>query len=238
VGLVSRTESRRLVLEGVVIVASILAAFALDRGWEGVRDRQEERETLAALESEFRSARSALEAPERLERRVLHSVESIRDSLARAVERGSATIALPDTALGLLYIPPTTQLVLGTRDGLMTSDRLSVIRSRELRAALAVWGRLLAELNEDERSSRELVFTDLDRVFRARANTHRFRWVANDLLRGRLSDSQASAVSFVRVDEEILGVVATRFAIADHALSEFGPVFDEIDHILMLIAGS
>ena len=159
----------------------------------------------------------------------------VRSSLAEALRSGESSVTLPDTALSLLYIPPTTQVVLGTLDGLVGSAGLGIISDPELRSALAAWGNALGEMNEEEWSSRELVFTDLDRVFRVRANVDPFRWLGKELLEGELTPEQASGTSTVQADEEILGVVATRFAILDHGVDEFTPVFDEIDRILSLI---
>ena len=57
----SRVEGRRLVLEAAVIVASILAAFALERWWDARLERAEEQLTLGALQVEFLEAKAELE---------------------------------------------------------------------------------------------------------------------------------------------------------------------------------
>jgi hypothetical protein len=233
-----RRLAGRLVLESLVIVASILAAFALDRWWESVQLRAEEREVLAALDAEFRVARSQLEASLELHRRTLGSVGFLRTALDESLRAGDDFVTLPDTALGWLYIPPTTQLTLGTLDGLVGSARLGVIREGELRSALAAWGSTLNELTEEERDSRDYVLTALDGVFRTRVNVNPFRWIIGDALGGVLSSDELARGSRIPADEEILGVVATRYALLDHGVDEFAPVFDEIDRILALIARS
>jgi hypothetical protein len=228
----SRERLTRLLLESIVIVASILAAFALDRWWESVRARAEEREVLEDLDVEFRAAREQLEGTLALHRRILHSVGFVRGELDRAIADGSAFVALPDTALALLYIPPTTQLRLGTLDGLVGSAHLGVIRDAELRASLASWGTTLDELTEEEWASREYVNTELDRAFRARMNVNPFRWILGETLDAELPGTSSS----VPADVEILGVVATRYALLAHGIDEFPPVFDELDRLLDLIA--
>jgi hypothetical protein len=237
-GTVTRPWGRRLILEGVVIIASILVAFALDRWWEATQLRAEEQATLEVLDLEFRAALAELELMEAFEERILISIDHVRTSMAGALDRGSTTVTLPDTALGWLYIPPTTQLVLGTRDGLVSSDGLSMIQNRELRAALAAWGSKLADMNEEEWGSRNLVFTDLDRVFRTRTNVNSFRNISPEVLAGTIDEIAAGAMSTVRVDPEILGVVASRYAIAAHGLNQFQPIFVEVNHILTLIERS
>lgn len=224
----------RLFVEALVIVASILAAFALDRWWDSVRARAEEQQALDALDVEFRAAREQLEGTLALHQRILHSVGLVRGELDRAIRDGSPHATLPDTALALLYIPPTTQLRLGTLDGLVGSARLGVIRDGELRASLASWGTTLDELTEEEWASREYVYTELDRAFRTRMNVNAFRWILSDSL-----DAVVPArTSKVPADVELLGVVATRYALLDHGIDEYPPVFEELDRLLERIARS
>ena len=224
----------RLLVEGLVIVASILAAFALDRWWESTRARAEERQVLEALDVEFRAAREQLETTLALHRRILHSVDFVREELDRAIGDGTPYVVLPDTSLALLYIPPTTQLTLGTLDGLVGSAHLGVIRNAELRSSLASWGSTLDELTEEEVASRQYVNTELDRAFRARVNVNAFRWILDESL-----DTKAhGTVSRVPAETELLGVVASRYALLDHGIDEYPPVLAELDRLLELIAGS
>jgi type II secretory pathway pseudopilin PulG len=232
---VTRERLARLLVEGLVIVASILAAFALDRWWESVRARREEQQVLQALDAEFRAARDQLENSLALHQRILHSVELVREELDQGVRDGAPFVVLPDTSLALLYIPPTTQLTLGTLDGLVGSAHLGVIRDAELRSSLAAWGSTLDELTEEERDSRQYVNSELDRAFRARVNVKPFRWVFSD---GTLDAGNMGSTSRVPAEEEILGVVASRYALLDHGIDEFPPVLAELDRLLELIARS
>lgn len=231
---VQRERLLRLLIESLVIVASILAAFALDRWWESNRARAEEQQVLEALDAEFRAAREQLEGTLALHQRILRSVGFVREKLDEAVRDGSPFVTLPDTALAFLYIPPTTQLTLGTLDGLVGSARLGVIRNADLRSSLASWGSTLDELTEEEWASRQYVNTELDRALRARVNVNSFRWVLNETLESEESVSS----SRVPAEVEILGVVATRYALLDHGIDEFPPVLAELDQLLDLIARS
>lgn len=170
-----------------------------------------------------------------LHQRILRSVELVREELDQAVRDGSPFVVLPDTSLALLYIPPTTQLTLGTLDGLVGSARLGVIRDAELRSSLASWGSTLDELTEEELASRQYVNTELDRAFRDRMNVKPFRWVFSD---GTLEAGEMGSASRVPAEVEILGVVASRYALLDHGIDEFPPVLDELDRLLELIARS
>jgi hypothetical protein len=52
---------RRLIAEGVVIVASILLAFGLDAWWDATQQSRETADLLAALDEEFALAAEELE---------------------------------------------------------------------------------------------------------------------------------------------------------------------------------
>jgi hypothetical protein len=236
--MIAAKESRRLVLEGVVIVASILAAFALDTWWDSVKARSEEEQVLRSLDTEFRATRSDLLAQLDMHRRILGSVESVRASVVDGLRGGAPMVSVPDTALGWLYIPPTTQLVLGTLNGLVGSAGLGIVRDPELRSALAAWGNNLGELSEEEWSARELVLSDLDRVFRERMDVSPFRTIGLDVLAGTLTPEELGTRSTIPVDTELVGVVSTRFMIQAHLVDEFEPVLAEIERILDLIARS
>ena len=219
-----------------MIVASILAAFALDTWWDNRKEAEEEQRVLTALASEFRSARDDLQAQLETHRRILNSIQVVSESVTGASRAGARTVVLSDTALALVFIPPTTQLVLGTLDGLVASARLGIIRDPDLRSALAAWGNNLAELTEEEWSSRELVLTDLDRVFRERVDVSPFRNLGLVMVRGLLGVRAAAGTSTVPVDTEVIGVLGTRVQLQDHlVIDEFEPVFAEIEQILDLI---
>ena len=233
-----RVLAGRLALESIVIVGSILAAFALDTWWQGVSERREERETLQALHVEFSAARENILFYRSLQERILTSVTSISDSLNAAVIRGATSIMLADTALAWAYIPPTTTVSLGTLQGLIASGRLGIIRDRRLRSALGSWGVELAELAEEEIASRDLAFQDMDRVLRARMSTHGLWATAERLNSGELSEEGRLARRPVPVDTEMLGVFHLRQNILSHAIDEFDPLIEEVDGILELIAAS
>ena len=57
-----RTGARRLAAEGLVIVASILLAFAIDAAWDGYQERRFRDELVAGLRAEFTSNRERLDS--------------------------------------------------------------------------------------------------------------------------------------------------------------------------------
>lgn len=233
-----REFARRLALEGLVIVASILAAFALDTWWDGVGERREEAAALESLHREFELARASVEFYRSIQARIHASVSATTDSLEAALNRGASTVELPDTLLGWAYIPPTTSISLGTLEGLVASGRLSIISDPDLRAALGSWGSELEELNEEEVDLRALAYGDMDRTLRARMNTNGLWSVGERLLAQELSPEEARSRRRVPVDTEVLGVFHLRESILIHALDEFEPLLEAVDSVVVRIERS
>jgi hypothetical protein len=231
-------DTRRFLIEGIVIVISILAAFALESWWGERQERQEERVILAGLQQDFGSARAALETRLESHVRIAHAVTTTLEVIEGAYLRGEPTAVVVDTTIGLTFIPPTTQLSLGTLDGLLQSGRLGVLRDTDLRAALSAWPHVLAELTEEEVTGREFVVTHLDPVLRARVNVAPFRSAGAALFDGIASEAMIRGTSRIPADTETIGVFATRHQIQDHLVDEFAPIFAEIDRILGLIERS
>lgn len=233
----SDTGSRaaRLAAEGVVIVVSILAAFALDTAWERAQEREEERETLLALRIEFQEAAAEVQRRLGFQEQILSAVSAVADSLNQALSQGRTSVVLPDTMLAQAYIPPTTSVGLGTLRGLIGSGRLGIVRSRELRARLGAWGSELDELREEELDSRSLAYGDLDRTLRSRMNTYGLWATGDSAFAGTLSPEGATRSRTVPVDTEVLGVFHLRASILRHAVDEFAPLTAAVDSILRLI---
>lgn len=103
-----------------------------------------------------------------------------------------------------------------------------------LRSSLVSWCSTPDELTEEEWASRQYVNTELDRTFRARMNVNPFRWILSETLDAEMSGT----TSRVPAEMEILGVVASRYALLDHGIDEFPPVLAELDRLLELIARS
>ena len=114
----------RLLLEGVVIVGSILLAFALDTWWSNRRERADELAVLENLEQEFRSAGEQLDVYIALHQRIAHAIGLTVEAAQVAIANGDSTIVVPDTALTLAFIGPTFDPRLGTLEGLLSAGRL------------------------------------------------------------------------------------------------------------------
>ncbi|NIP58230.1 MAG: hypothetical protein GWM92_08185 [Gemmatimonadetes bacterium] len=146
------------------MVASILVAFALDAWWDARGEVAAELEILEALRDEFSEADTGFRFARDVTGRVLRASEGLYETLEAS--RSAGVAAVPDTLLLLALIAPTTDLGLGTLEGLRMSGRIQTLTNLELRRALSTWKLLLEEAVEEERRSRRLVTEQLAPVLR------------------------------------------------------------------------
>jgi hypothetical protein len=144
-----------LLTEMVLIVASILFAFALDSWWDRRQLATEEREILLGLQEEFILNRSKLES-----RIVTHEINLLAvEQLLAATGEGhwNSKEVSPDQSLAALIAPPTTDLGNGVLSGLISGGRIELLSNKELRARLAAWEGVIAEVHDDEDMGRTMV---------------------------------------------------------------------------------
>ena len=224
----------RLALESFVIMASILAAFALDTWWDGRQERAEEQETLAALEVDFRSARANILTYRRYQERIREGLIVLTDALNDAWTRGERTASVPAGVLGIAFVSPTVSLSLGTLEGLISSGHLTVLQDPELRAALGAWGIGLAELAEEESGLREDL-TEVDALLGPRINTTGLR----DIGMRHLDEPEWTGPKYpLLADTEHIALFERRRFAVGYALTEYDALLEEVDTILALIARS
>lgn len=145
-GRIGRSWSRAL-LDVLLIVGSILIAFALDAWWDGRAREGHEREALRALAEELRSSRVELDSVVAFNEgrlaatRYFHElsaddvIDLPYDSLLQAMEAGGG---------GMTFDPS-----LGATEAIVAAG-LDLITSAELRARIAAWPGTLREIEVDQ----------------------------------------------------------------------------------------
>jgi hypothetical protein len=154
----------RILVEGAVIVVSILLAFALDAWWDARRERVELLEDLASVTEEVRSNLDVLALESRFHGT---AVSSIDDLLARidAAEDG-VWLTLPDTIASFAIVfPPLVDPSTGALDALVAGGGLSRIRDRRLQRILGNVGALVEDVQDGERGARRLAMEELVPLF-------------------------------------------------------------------------
>lgn len=136
-------KPKRILVEGPAIVVSILLAFAIDAWWDRRGERRLEAEYLSSLAGEVRAGLTELEGDldgrERLRTRLLYVLS------VEAVPADSIRVLLRDASSVSNIAPPTAVM-----DDLVSSGRLPLIRSEEIREALMLYRQMLSKNDANE----------------------------------------------------------------------------------------
>jgi hypothetical protein len=141
---------KRITIEGVAIVASILLAFAIDAWWEDRRDRIDERSYLASLRQEL--TESIEVANQSIESRVI--AIAAHESLVAQIQGaprasiGDLYLWVSSVSLPIQYIPPRSAF-----NDTVASGGVLLIQSDELRLALAEFDQGLRHLQRIDSAS-------------------------------------------------------------------------------------
>jgi hypothetical protein len=134
---------KRPVIEGVVIVASILLAFGIEAWWNETQERAGEQQLLVVLERDMERSRSDLE-------RVLSTNERTTEALRRFMALTPETLAgLPADSAETLLVDLAALGTFTPFDGALKSPDLSIIDDVPTLAALGSWLGLSADVVED-----------------------------------------------------------------------------------------
>lgn len=150
------TNTRRQFLaEGILIVVSILLAFAIDASWNDRLRRQDQQRAMHALEQEFGAASELLTRVSLAHKNGFTAGEALlRFTGPEATQIDSDSLA---EILPPLFRIPYFSPSLGTLEAILSSGNLRIIESDELRAALATFPVALADLNRTQDYGAQLV---------------------------------------------------------------------------------
>ena len=237
-----KTDWKRLAIEAVAIVASILLAFAIDAWWGELQERQFEEETIQGLLEEYQGHQRSLAFAKQLHLRILRAVAS----LITASHRGTYESAEfdVDSAISLLKIPPTTDLGSGVRDALVSSGQIELLSNKQLRYQLAEWESVMDELIDDERTGTTIVLEIVAPYLTRHGVPNAYsEFVAaatvdaplDGAVRKLATDNKAMKRLFS--DPEFLAILELRYGFLAHTTFEFDRVIAEIESILIALNG-
>lgn len=160
----ARMPMRKLIIEGGVIVASILIAFGLDAWWDRFQMAGDLRDELANVAEEMSSNLAML----RLEIRFTRTAISSTDQLVIAIDanEGAETVTVPDTlVLSAIVFNPSYDPSTGALDALISSGMLARLDEPALKKTLSEFRTLVEDIREDElyarRISNEVIMPNL-----------------------------------------------------------------------------
>jgi len=145
-------KSHSVILDALVIVTSILLAFGLDAWWASQQRAIETHELMATLLTEFDAAAYEFDRVNNRNSEVVVAA----DSLLALYNSGAALFVAPGLLANLILVatmdPPT-----GTLNAMLSSGDIRLIQNQELKALLAAWPAVLADIIEEEQSTAKFV---------------------------------------------------------------------------------
>lgn len=134
--------ARRLAVEGLVIVISILLAFAIDAWWDGRQEREVEQRLLQALHADMSWTRDSLNA-------LMPDLERRSDAMSQFLESApEALLTLSDDSARVIIRLIERYTTFEPRDASLRAYDPAILRSPGLRDVVGEWSRRAANAAE------------------------------------------------------------------------------------------
>ncbi|MDX1396175.1 MAG: hypothetical protein R3195_17475 [Gemmatimonadota bacterium] len=229
----SRSGGRGVLRESareiVVVVLSILIAFALDAWWDESVERGREKELLAALLAEFEANREPLELRIDNHRRL----GTGQDELADLLDASSApSVTVPDSLLITLLITPTFDPTLGALEEAQSSGLTSLIRNPELRRRLRGWRGRWQDVREEEQLNLRLVQDELYPALASHTSLNALMGLGGPWMAGQRTDGLRSGSTTVPVTPALINFARQRAIRSGRAARELADLRAELDSIV------
>ena len=154
-------NKRKIIIEGIVIVVSILLAFGIDAMWDEYKERKAEQEVLASLKIEFEASLRELELVfgyHENARQSMNALFDMSDEEIRELDQQARSQMVMDMCNPWSFYP-----VLGTTNALLGAGDLDILEDRKLREALTSYLTIVEDSIEDI----EYVGHDAERLWAA-----------------------------------------------------------------------
>lgn len=234
-------DRKNILLEGVVIVLSILLAFGIDAMWDEYKERKEERQILDALQFEFQANLESINAVIRFHvgagNRVNDMVKRTETEI-RALDQKALSEFIKD-----LCNPWTFDAVLGTTDALIGAGKLEILEDHRLRVALTTFLNVVQDAVEDA----DFIGRDAERLWVAEIEAGG-PWTDPETEVGLKGDTilapefiappSADDVLRVRSDQDLMGIVGRCHLNVGYYLTEVYRMREEAARVLELIEES
>jgi hypothetical protein len=232
---------KRLSVEAVAIVASILLAFAIDAWWNNRQSRLEIQDTIENLTVEFGDAADEFARVIAGNKTVIESADRILEALDS--QSGSVTIDVDDFAR--LFMTPTINPQRGVLDGLITSGKIGAVPNDERRRSLANWPAILDDLIEEEKAAQTFVHEHLMRVLPSQVDSSAaFQLLINERIAAHTALGLPADTEYLLIHPipnttiqaersiELIGLVQTRKFLSQYVLFDFSLLLDEYQTII------
>ena len=229
---------KRIAVEGIAIVASILLAFAIDAWWDDRKERELEQEALHDLRAEYEDHKDDVSSANTRHLNYLVAIQTLLESCQRG--RWDSDEITLDDAIFALQVPETVDLGAGVRDTLISSGKLDIFQDRNLRYELAEWDSVLFELSDDQLNGAQMVL-GLIQPYLARSGVQMSGPLSKApgqqfwSIQARSPSIGSDPMISICSDQEFLAIVEMRYGYMVHTAFEFDNVISGIESMLRRI---
>lgn len=222
---------RRVIVESLAVMASILLAFAIDAWWDGHLDRRQEASLLAGILADYRDSRPELESRLELARRMSANTELLIDAVSGTT---GSSITVPDSLVLGSIGGPTYEPSTSTLDAAIASGEIELIRGDEIHRELATWRRTLIDTTEDEVEVRRITNVQL---VPALSRTMDLAPYFRELLAWSFEEPVTGLPGNVTIvpDTELAGLLAVRHFFVQFAADDLANLLASLDRAVGLI---
>lgn len=220
-------------IEAILIVISILVAFAIDAWWQERNDREEELRVLNSLQAEFQA--NLVLIPRFIE---AHSVSArytadLIDALQKAGP--DATIEFSATQTGLVVGQGSSDPHSGALDAILQSGEMRFIQNPQIRERLASWPQLVQDATENEVLLRTIWNPMLNTALARRANLAAINDIPEACLNDSLLDQCQTHTISIPYDTEVIGLLLPIQGFSQEAARELEILVEEAKGIVEMI---
>lgn len=229
-----RIAWRRLSLEAIVIVASILLAFAIDAWWAERGDRNAEVVLLERLRDDFIDIQSALVLVEHEHR---EASEACIFFMNMSIGEPLPATAEVDRKLAFVFLASRTfNPGSGAVASFQSSEGARLVRNQLLADKFLAWSGLVEDLQEEEANLQKGVAERWSPYVASRVNVGPYIAAFGALMAGMPSQIAAPEIREpLIVDDEFMNHVLDRFKWQQIALRDIEPVRTSVEEILALL---
>lgn len=213
------SQPRRAILEGLVILVSILLAFGIDAWWDATREGDQAYERLRSAQEELAGvAPRLLDEANQQQRIVVASRELMR--LISSVSEGEL-VETPDTLWAATLTVPEGVVPTVAVDALASTGALAHVRSRTLRDSLGAWPSQVVDDLANQGEQWRFVTEEFSPLVRRKADVREAFGLVRPWYRREIP--AARTVSTVRVirERELLNALAERAMNADLSRGDY-----------------
>ena len=215
------TDGRRPrpLVEGLIIVVSILLAFGIDAGWDAFRERADARQRLQSAQEELLAVGPQLEVGANYQRRVVEATQELA-RLIESVPEGEV-VTTPDTLWAAALAIPDVGVPTEAVEALSAEGALSHVQSRSLRDSLGAWPSYLVDALANQREQWRYVTEEFSPLARKRADLTTAFALVRPWYRAEIPATRTPGSVTVTRELELLNTLAEREMNAALAWGDF-----------------